>query len=432
MPAHSNEALYHEALRYIPGGTSRLHYHFAPYPIYARSASGCRLVDHDGVERLDFLNNMTALIHGHADPAIVAAISDQLAAGTVWSEPGAAEVALARAMVERVGSVEQIRFANSGTEAVMLAVKMARAFTGRNTIAKFEGAYHGYYDYVQVSFGGTPANWGPEEAPASVPTTAGLPPSILDQVAVIQYNDPGQVDRLVARRGNDLAALIVDPLSVRMGAPRPAPGFLEYLTEVTCRHGIVLIYDEVISFRVGFGGAQSRYGGVPDLTTFGKVIGGGLPVGAVGGRREIMSLLDPDRVDTKVLSGGTFSANPLTMVAGKAALDRYDAAAVERLNRLGDRLRTAGNAAFRAAGVTGQITGDGSLFRILLTDEPVTNYRSSVRRAAPTAAMLALHANLLREGIIVGKTGLGCLSTPMTEAEVDRFTTALARALASS
>ena len=424
------EQLYREALKYIPGGTSRLHYHYTPFPIYARSAGGCRLVDVDGVERIDFLNNMTSLIHGHAHPKIMAAIVAQLGRGTVWSEPGEAEVMLAKAMVDRVESLDQIRFANSGTEAVMLAVKMARAFTGRAKIAKFEGAYHGYYDYVQVSFGGTPANWGPEDQPASVPTTGGLPPSLLDEVLVVQYNDRAAVERLMQQRGGELAALLVDPMSVRTGAPMPEPGFLEFLTEITRQYGVVLIYDEVISFRVGYHGAQGRYGGTPDLTTFGKVMGGGLAVGAVGGRIELMAMLDPTKGTPKVLSGGTFSGNPLTMVAGVAALEDWTPAAVDRLNAMGERLRREGNQAFHDAGEPGQLTGDGSLFRIVLTSDRVTNYRSGVRNAQPAGRMAELHRHLMGSGIIIGKTGLGCLSTPMTEAEVDSFVTALKTALA--
>jgi len=423
------ERLYREALKYIPGGTSRLHYHYAPFPIYARAARGCRLVDVDGVERIDFLNNMTALIHGHAYPKVIGAIAAQLGRGTVWSEPGEAEVDLARTMVERVATLDQIRFANSGTEAVMLAVKMARAFTGRSKIAKFEGAYHGYYDYVQVSFGGTPANWGPEDQPASVPTTGGLPPSLLDEVMVIQYNDRAAVERLMGRHGKELACLLVDPMSVRTGAPMPEPGFLEFLTEITRQYGVVLIYDEVISFRVGFRGAQGRYGGKPDLTTFGKVMGGGLPVGAVGGRIELMSMLDPTKGAPKVLSGGTFSGNPLTMVAGVAALEDWTPAAADRLNALGERLRRRGTQIFQEAGEPGQITGDGSLFRILLTADRVTNYRSAVRNAEPASRMAELHGRLMESGVIIGKTGLGCLSTPMTEADVDHFLAALQNAL---
>ncbi|MDX2057708.1 MAG: aminotransferase class III-fold pyridoxal phosphate-dependent enzyme, partial [Gemmatimonadales bacterium] len=277
----------------------------------------------------------------------------------------------------------------------------------------------------------TPANWGPEDEPAVVPTTGGLPPSLLNEVAVIQYNDTAAVERLMARHGSQLACLLVDPMSVRTGAPMPEPGFLDFLTDITRRHGVVLIYDEVISFRVGHRGAQGRYGGKPDLTTFGKVIGGGLPVGAVGGRMELMAILDPTKGSPKVLSGGTFSGNPLTMVAGVAALQELTPAALERINGLGDRLRRDGNRLFHAAGERGQIMGDGSLFRIILTDDRITNYRSSVRNAQPAARMAALHRQLMANGIIVGKTGLGCLSTPMTDAEVDTFLAALERSLAA-
>src|SRR5262245_10558327 len=174
--------LYREAAGLIPGGTSRVHYFYQPHPIYARSAKGCRLTDVDGVERIDFLNNMTSLIHGHGHPAIVAAITDQLARGTAWSEPGEAEVDLARLMIDRVPSLERIRFSNSGTEAVMFAIKLAREFTGRSKIGKFEGFYHGYYDYVQVSFASTATNWGPEETPASTVSSGGLASGVTDQV----------------------------------------------------------------------------------------------------------------------------------------------------------------------------------------------------------------------------------------------------------
>ena len=423
------QRLYEEASRYIPGGTSRLHYYFPPYPIYARRAQGHTLVDVDGRGRLDFLNNMTSLIHGHADPAIKAAIVDQLDLGTAFSEPSEPEVNLARLMVERVRSVERIRFANSGTEAVMMAIKLARAATGRSRLAKFEGFYHGYYDYVQVSYASTPADWGPADAPATTSSSGGLADSVTGEVLTLPYNNPAAVERLLTARGSELAALIVDPLSNRAGFPLPAAGFLEFLRRITRDLGIVLIYDEVISFRVGTGGAQGKYGGDPDLTAFGKIIGGGLPVGAVGGRAEVMSLLDPTGGAPRVTSGGTFSANPLTMAAGLAAMTPLTAAAYERLDALGERLRSRATAAFAAAGVPGQLTGDGSLFRILLTASPVTDYRSSLAGALPAGRMARLHRLLLEEGIIVSTSGLGCLSTPMGEGEVDAFVAALERVL---
>jgi glutamate-1-semialdehyde 2,1-aminomutase len=333
-------------------------------------------------------------------------------------------------MVERVDTVEQIRFANSGTEAVMLAIKLARAFTGRSKIAKFEGFYHGYYDYAQVSYSSTPDNWGPADSPASVASSGGLADSVTDDVLVVPYNDRAALERLLEKQGSEIAAFITDPLSNRGGFPMPTEGFLKFLREITRDNGIPLIFDEVISFRVGHGGAQAKYGGDPDLTTFGKIIGGGLPVGAVGGRAELMSLLDPTKGPPKVASGGTFSANPLTMVAGLAAMEQMTHQVYERLDRLGRRLRTESNAIFADAGEPAQITGDGSVFRILMTADPIVDYRSTVLGATPPGRLHALHRNLLDEGVIVHKEGLGCLSTPMNDIEIDGFLTALKRSVA--
>ena len=429
-PDSATARLYAEASRYLPGGTSRLHYYHHPYPIYARSGRGCLVTDVDGVERLDFLNNMTALIHGHAHPAVNAAIADQLQRGTAFSEPAEQEVALARLLVERVASVEQVHFRNSGTEAVMMAIKLARAFTGRSRIAKFEGFYHGYYDYVQVSFSSSPANWGDAAAPASVASSGGLASGVEDEVLVLPFNDQPGVERLLARHGQELAALLVEPLSNRAGLPLPAPGFYEFLRQITRTYGIVLIFDEVISFRIAPGGAQGAYGGEPDLTAFGKIIGGGLPVGAVGGRRDIMGLLDPSQGAPTVISGGTYSGNPLTAVAGLAAMELMTPAEYERLAALGRRLREGATAVFQAARQPGQATGAGSLFQLVLSDQPMVNYRSLPRDATTTQRMQQLHLNLLDEGVILSSRGLGCLSTPMGEAEIDAFLAALERALA--
>ncbi len=428
--SQATRSVFEEARRYIPGGTSRIHYYYDPYPIYGRTASGCRLTDVEGAERTDFLNNMTSLIHGHANARINRAVIEQLERGSAWSEPSEAEIELAKLMVERVDSVEQIRFSNSGTEAVMLAIKLARAFTGRSKIAKFEGFYHGYYDYAQVSFNSTPNNWGPADSPASVASSGGLADSVTGDVFVVPYNDRAAAERLLDEHGSEIAAFITDPLSNRAGFPIPGEGFPEFLREITRDHGIPLIFDEVISFRVGYRGAQGKYGGEPDLTTFGKIIGGGLPVGAVGGRAEIMSLLDPTEGPPKVLSGGTFSANPLTMVAGLASMHQMTPDAYEPLDALGRRLRAESNAILADAGESAQITGDGSVFRILMTADPIVDYRSSVRGASPPERLGALHRNLLDEGVIVSKDGLGCLSTPMGDAEVDGFIAALERSVA--
>ena len=421
--------LYEEASRYLPGGTSRLHYYFRPYPIYARSGNGCRVTDVEGVERIDLLNNMTALIHGHRHPKINEAILEQLELGTAFSEPAEPEVRLARLLVERIPSIEKIRFANSGTEAVMMAVKLARAFTGSSRIAKFEGFYHGYYDYAQVSYNSGPANWGPESEPASVASSGGLAASVVDDVLVLPFNDRDAVERLFAEHGTSIAALLMDPMSNRAGFPRPADGFFDFLRQITRQYGIVLIFDEVISFRVGPAGGQGKYGGDPDLTTYGKIIGGGLPVGAVGGRDEIMALLDPSQGPAKVVSGGTYSGNPLTMAAGVASMELLTPEVYARLDQLGERLRVRANAVLTEHGEPAQLSGDGSLFRLLMTDRPIVDYRDSLERAGQSARLGQLHLNLLDEGFIVSNSGLGALSTPMGEDEVDQFVVGFSRAL---
>ncbi len=428
-PGSATAQLYGEASQVIPAGTSRIHYYFKPYPIYARYGKGCYVTDEDGVQRVDFLNNMTSLIHGHANPGIKQALIEQIEKGTAFSEPTEVEVGLAKLLCDRVKTLDKIRFANSGTEAVMMAIKLARAYTGRSRFAKFEGFYHGYYDYIQVSSPPPTDKWGPAEEPASVASSGGLADSVLGDVLVLPYNNPEAVEKLLAKHGNELAALITDPLSNRAGFPPPAPGFMQFLRDITRKYGIVLIFDEVISFRIGYSGAQGKYGGDPDLTTYGKVIGGGLPVGAVGGNGDIMSLLDASAGAPRVLSGGTFSANPMTMAAGQACMQQMTPEMYAHLDAIGARLRTRSNEVLKRMGEKAQLTGDGSLFRILMTNEPVVDYRSSVRNAAPASRFQQLHLNLLDEGFIVGRDGLACLSTPMTDAEVDAFVSGLERAV---
>ncbi|MBM4186676.1 MAG: aspartate aminotransferase family protein [Gemmatimonadetes bacterium] len=421
--------LYQEATQYLPGGTSRIHYWFDPYPIFARSGRGCRLTDVDGVERIDFLNNMTSLIHGHAHPAINAAIRDQLERGTAFSEPTESEVALAKLIVDRVKSVERIRFGNSGTESVMLGVKLAREFTGRDKIAKFEGFYHGYYDYVQTSVRSTPANWGPAGEPATTANSGGLSSSVLGEVVTFPFNDLDAAERLLTKCGSSIACFLVDPLASQAGGPVPGSGYLDGLTQLCRKHRVVLLYDEVVSFRLASGGGQEKFGGTPDLTAFGKIIGGGLPVGAIGGRADIMALLDPSHGPPRVLSGGTFSGNPLTMTAGRVALELLTPEEFARLDRLGVRIREGVNRIFADAGEPFRMAGQGSLCRLNPTAEPVTDYRSLVQSAASPERMARLHRHLLDQGMIIARMGMACLSTPMGEAEIDDFIRAVGNAV---
>jgi len=429
-PDSESAKWYREAIQFIPAGTSKANLTVRPHQLYVRGGRGCWATDLDGVERLDCINNFTALIHGHAFPPVVRAVTEQLSRGTSFAFSTPEELMLAKLLVERIPGLERVRFGNSGTEAVMMAIKAARAFTGRDRIAKVEGAYHGYYDDVQVSFHSTPPHWGPDDAPASLPSSGGIPKHRVLETLVLPWNDADATERLILRHKNELAAVIVDPLANRMGFIPAAPGYLTHLRQVTRAHGILLIFDEVISLRVSYEGAQGRYGGDPDLTAMGKIIGGGFPIGATGGKAQVMAVFDPGTQGPRILSGGTFSANPVSMIAGLAAMQAMDRAAFARLEDLGARLRKRLNHVFRKSGQRGQVTGDGSLFRLMLVDRPLRNYRDTIEPGID-ARSTRLFMALLDAGIMVNDNGLGCLSTPMSEVELDRIETALERALAT-
>jgi glutamate-1-semialdehyde 2,1-aminomutase len=427
-PDSASARLWDAARAVIPGGSSKANFVVRPRPFFLVRGRGCRVTDADGVERLDAGNNFTSLIHGHAFRPAIDAVAAQLERGSAFAASTPEEVELARLIVDRVPGVEQIRFGNSGTEAVMMAVKAARAYTGRDRIAKFEGAYHGYYDDVQVSFDSGPDTWGPPDEPASVPSSGGIPKHRVAEVLVLPWNDRDATERLLARHRHEVAAVIVDPLSNRMGFIPPTEGFLEFLRQVTRAHGVLVIFDEVISFRVGMAGAQGRYGGDPDLTALGKIIGGGFPVGATGGKAGVMAVFDPASAGPRIASGGTFSGNPVSMSAGLATLRALDHAAYERLGAMGARLRDRLNDALRASGVPGVVTGDASLFRFLMTEDRPRSYRDTVDAAAGRR-MTRLFMHLLEHGVLVGTNGLGCLSTPMGDAEIDELVAATERAL---
>ena len=420
-PDSMSARLWQRAQTVMPGGNSRTTVFMAPRPIYAAEGEGCWLTDVDGERRLDLLNNYTSLIHGHAHPAVTDAAARRLARGASFPLPTPEEIDLAALLAERVASVEQVRFTNSGSEAVMVAIKAARGFTGRPKIAKFEGAYHGSYDWAEVSLGSSPANWGPLEAPASIPYSKGTPPSVLDEVVVLPFNHARLAAARIEREAENLAAVILDPVPNRVGLIPARAEFLAAVREVTSAHGILLIFDEVISFRVGHGGAQGVFGMRPDLTTFGKIIGGGFPVGAVGGRADVMAVFDPRDGKPAVPHGGTFNANPVTMAAGLAAMRLMDEAAYARLDEMGETLRSGLRACLERAGVPGAVTGMGSLFRIHPSDRVLVDYRSAVADDAEKQRLDRLHRALLDHGVLISPTGLGCLSTAVTEAEIEYF-----------
>src|SRR5580704_14441130 len=365
--AHSrSRELYKRASVVMPGGNTRHSIAMAPYPIYASSGSGCRVTDVDGDQRIDFLNNYTSLILGHADPRVTARVERRVALGTAFTMPAPEDVELAELLAARIPYVDQIRFCNSGSEAVMLAIKAARAFTGRHKIAKFEGAYHGIYDYVEVSEGPTADEWGEAQAPRSV-TEPGTPPSIASDVVILPWNGLEACRHLIARHKNDLAAILVDPMPLGIGMIAPHKDFLDFLREETARHGILLVADEVLNFRISYHGAAHAFGIEPDLASFGKIIGGGFPVGAVGGSRRVMSVFDHTGC-LKVHHGGTFNANPVTMTAGLETMRQMTPEAFQRLNRMGEDLRNRLTRLFADRRIAATVCGKASLFAAHLTD----------------------------------------------------------------
>jgi glutamate-1-semialdehyde 2,1-aminomutase len=429
-PGALSRQLYERACRVMPGGNTRHSVALAPYPIYARSGRGCRITDVEGEERVDFLNNYTSLILGHAHPQVTEAVQRRAALGTAFTMPTPEEVELAELLTERVAYVEQIRFCNSGSEAVMLAVKAARAFTGRPKIAKFEGAYHGLYDYAEVSEGPTPDVWGEADAPASI-TEPGTPASVARDVVVLPWNRPEACRKLIEQHKDELAALLVDPMPLGIGMIAPRPGFLAFLREETARYGIVLIADEVLNFRLDYHGACHAGGITPDLATFGKIIGGGFPVGGVGGSRRVMSVFDHTGA-LKVHHGGTFNANPVTIAAGLETMRQMTPEAFDRLNRLGEYLRDGLRRLFRDMRMPALVCGAGSMFLAHLTGDDVEliDFRSLRGFSRTNPVYGDLCHKMLEYGFILSPRGIfGCLSTPMGEAELDGLIEALGRAL---
>jgi glutamate-1-semialdehyde 2,1-aminomutase len=411
--------LYERARRVLPGGNTRTTVYRAPHPVYAASGHGCRVVDVDGIERTDFVNNYTALIHGHAHPRIVEAASQAIATGACFGLPTASEIALAETLCARGPTFERVRFTNSGTEAVLMALKAARAATGRPKVAKCEGTYHGTSDYADVSVDPKPDAWGDPDAPASLPSAAGAPASLAAEVVVIPYNRPEAAIRILDAHADELAAVLLDPLPNRIGFVPATPAFVDAIAGFCRRSGTLLVSDEVMSFRLGCGGAQPLFGYEADLTTLGKIIGGGFPVGAVAGRADVMAVFDPTGGRPKVPHGGTFNANPVTMAAGLASLELLSEQAIVELNALGETARVRVGEALREAGLPWQTSGMGSLFRILPTSAVPVDYRSTLPDAGAAALFSRFVAGLLDRGILIDAGGIHSLSTPMTSAEIE-------------
>ncbi|MDI3339497.1 MAG: glutamate-1-semialdehyde 2,1-aminomutase [Sphaerobacter sp.] len=413
-----------EAQRYLPGGVNspvRAFRAVGGTPPFIARGEGARLIDVDGTVYLDYVCSWGPLIAGHAHPEVTARLHAAVDRGTSYGAPTEAETALARLVVELVPSIELVRFVNSGTEATMSALRLARGVTGRDKIVKFVGCYHGHADALLATAGSGVLTLG-------IPSSPGVTAGTAADTISLPYNDLDAVRALFATIGEQIAAVIVEPVAGNMGVIPPAEGFLAGLREITRAYGALLIFDEVITgFRLALGGAQERYGVLPDLTCLGKIIGGGLPVGAYGGRRELMEQLAPLG---PIYQAGTLSGNPLAMAAGLATLEILrQPGTYARLEALGARLAEGLTQAAAAAGVPLTVNRVGSMLTGFFAEGPVTDYESATR--ADTARYARFHRAMLRRGVYLAPSQFEAafVSLAHTDEDLERTAAAAAEAM---
>jgi glutamate-1-semialdehyde 2,1-aminomutase len=407
-----SKLLYERAKRVLPAGVSYGIRYFEPYPFYAARARGSKICDVDGNEYVDFWLGHTALILGHSPPAVVKAVKMQLSRGTHYGTAHELEIALAEQVVKMVHGVEMIRFTNSGTEANMYATRLARAYSGKSKIAKFEGGWHGGYDALHVGV----------KYPFSIPESAGLTTGATQETLLLPFNDIAGVEERL-RKEKDVAAVIIEPVLGSGGSIPAERTFLTALKQFCNDNDILLVFDEVITgFRLAAGGAQQYYDVTPDITVFGKILGGGFPVGAFCGRKEIMERLNPMLHERPHLSfhGGTFAANPITMVAGLTTLKILeDGRSIDNLNKVGDRIREQTKGIFEANCVAAQVTGISSLFNVHFTRNPVKDaYSASM---ADRKKQVDYCLSLIENGVFVLPTHTGALSTAHSKGDIEKF-----------
>jgi glutamate-1-semialdehyde 2,1-aminomutase len=407
--------LFHRALARIPGGVNSPVRAFGAVggdPVFVARAQGAHLYDVEGRGYLDYVQSWGASILGHADPGVVEAVSRAAAAGTSFGAPTEAEVRLAEEVCARVPSVDKLRLVSSGTEATMSAVRLARGFTGRHLIIKFAGCYHGHADALLAAAGSGVATLG-------LPGSAGVPPSAVAATVVVPFNDEAALDEAFERHGPDIAAVIVEAVPANMGVVLPADGFLAGLRRRCDEAGALLVVDEVITgFRLGDAGAQGRYGVTPDLSCFGKVLGGGLPLAAFGGRAEVMDHLAPAG---PVYQAGTLSGNPLATAAGLAVLDRLDAGAYRTLETKAARLADGLTSAAATAGLDVQVPRVGPLLGLFFAAAPVADYEGAKGADAKRYALF-FHA-LLERGVYFAPSPFEAIFVSLAHSETDIDTT---------
>ena len=419
-----SQALFAEAQKYIVGGVNspvRAFKAVGGRPLFIKGAEGSRIFDVDGREYVDYVCSWGPLILGHSHPSIVQALKETIEHGTSYGAPTELEIDLASMIVRAVPSIELVRLVNSGTEAVMSAIRLARAYTGRSKIIKFEGCYHGHADSLLVKAGSGATTLG-------IPDSPGVPHELAKLTLTLPYNDLEEVERLLEREGEGIACVIVEPIAGNMGLIPPVEGFLAGLRSLTAKYSMVLIFDEVITgFRVAYGGAQQLYGLSPDLTCLGKIIGGGLPVGAYGGKKEIMELIAPTG---PVYQAGTLSGNPLAMAAGIQTLKILAQKGIyEELEKKGQRLCAGIEKNIQETGSSLYLTRIGSMFCIYFQPGPLFNYQQV--KGCDTGQYAQYFQHMLTQGIYLAPSQFetGFLSLAHSEGDIEKTITSNYKAL---
>lgn len=426
MSDPSSRKLHERAESLLPGGVNspvRAFRAVGGHPVFVREARGARLVGADGREYIDFVGSWGPAILGHADPKVVAAVRDAATRGLSFGAPTEGEVRLAEAITRLYPSIEMLRCVSSGTEATMSALRAARGFTGRPLIVKFDGCYHGHSDCLLIQAGSGAATFG-------APDSAGVPPDIVRNSVSLPYNDVGALEELFQARGEQIAAVIAEPVAGNMGCVPPVPGFLEAILTLCEKTGAVSIFDEVMTgCRLARGGAQERFGLRPQLTCLGKIVGGGMPLAAYGGRRDIMERIAPLG---PVYQAGTLSGNPLAVAAALATLEQLDAALYEHLEALGARLEAGLRDALRQSGVAGSVQRVGSMITLFFHEGPVQSWADADR--CDRARFGTWHANMLASGIYwpPSQFEAAFLSKAHTTSDIDRTIEAARAALTTN
>lgn len=391
----NSEQLFEESKKFLPGGVDSPVRAIKPYPFFAEKAKGSKITDVDGNSYIDYCLAYGPMVLGHSNPEVISEVEKQLVKGSAYGVPTEKEIELAKMVVKRVPCADMVRFVNSGTEATMSAIRLARAAKSKNKIIKFEGAYHGAHDYVLVKSG---------SGAAGLPDSPGVPEETTRNTLLIPFNNEEAVSEIINKNKDTIAAIIIEPIMGNVGFIPPKKGFLEFLREITLENDITLIFDEVITgFRIAQGGAQEYFKVTPDLVTFGKILGGGFPIGAIAGKKEYMEMIAPSG---SVYQAGTFNGNPISITAGLATLKQLDHKFYNDMNFKGNNFREGIDNILEDNNLNYQVAGLSSMFQIYLTDKTVWNYDDA--KTANTDKFETYFKTLLNGGVFVPPSQFEC------------------------